>query len=51
MGTVFSEFGGGEVNSDFAVGESEPGASDGSADAFFGFTDGLVGEPDDEKVR
>lgn len=51
MGTVLSEFSRGEINGDFAVGESELGASDGGTDAFFGFADGFVGEPDNKEVR
>lgn len=50
MGTVLSEFGRGEIDGDFAVGESEPGAPDGGADALFGFADGLVGESDNKEV-
>lgn len=50
MGAVLGEFGGGEVNGDFAIGEDETRVGNGRTDALAGFGDGFVGHTDKIKA-
>ena len=50
MSAIFSEFGGGEVDGDFAIGEGETRVGDGRTDAFASFGDGFVGHTDEIKA-
>ncbi len=50
MSTVFSEFSGGEVDSDLFIREGEVGIDNSGTDAFAGFRDGFVGHTDDIKT-
>ena len=50
MGAVLGEFGGGEVNGDFAIGEGETRVGNGRTDALAGFGDGFVGHTDEIKA-
>lgn len=47
MGAVFGEFGGGEIDGEFAIGEGKPRVNQGGTDTLARFVDGFVGHADD----
>ena len=47
MGTIFGEFGGSEVDGNFAVGEGEAGVSDGGTDTLTSLSDGFIRHADE----
>ena len=49
MSAIFGEFGRGEIDGDFLVGEGEGGVHKSGTDAFLSFGDGLIRHADDVK--